>query len=242
MPSASLALSLSDGKPSAVCADMRRLSCGCSRPLRAPLEAIDVPRQKLTLPPVEQAQREIDAEIQQAIRMLAAEVGPAPGARPLSEAKKVSMWGQRDPKVDYTQVASQLMTTGLAPDLLDPEKGLALFKEHPEMAQMYAQPVAPDVADQLARLAEYPLRLGLLAHLEDYPKQNVAEANRLDRAWEKQTGGTEEPPPADQGQDVATGVYTRPPGQVTLTDATTAPPSDTAGAAAPTPYPSQMGG
>lgn len=166
---------------------------------------------------VERARNEIRDEIKMAIRLLSAEMGPAPGARPLSEAKKVSMWGQRDPKVDYAQVASQLMTTGLPPDLLDPKTGLAIFKKYPEMAQMYAQPVAQEVAIPLAILAEYPLRLGLLEHLEDDPEAMVKEANRLDRAWQKQMGGGQAPP------------------ETGATSAPFAPPTDAAGAAAPTP-------
>lgn len=144
-----------------------------------------MPRQTAPESDIEIAQREIQEEIEQAIAALAADTGPAPRAVRLSDAEKVEMWGRSDPKVDYGQLLQQLMATGLPPEMLDPDTGLAIFKRHPEMAQLYGQPVAPEVADPLARLAEYPLRLSLLEHLEDDPKARVEEANRLDAAWEK---------------------------------------------------------
>jgi len=138
--------------------------------------------------PAQIASDEINAEIERAVASLAAELGPAPGAATVSDAKRLQLWTQQDPTVDYDSLVQQLQTQGLPPELLDPEseQALAIVKAHPEMAQLYQAPVAPDVAATLAVLAEYPFRLSLLQPYEDDPAQLVKEANRLDAAWQRQ--------------------------------------------------------
>jgi hypothetical protein len=145
--------------------------------------------------PEEQAQTEVLSELERAVQALAAEWGPAPGAKNVSTRREVTLWGQRDPKVDFESLKQQLMATGLGqtPDLLDPEGdgALAVIQEHPDMAPLFMEPVAEDVADVLATLAEFPFRLAILLDLEDDPEAMVAKAESLDRAWMKEMGRTE---------------------------------------------------
>ncbi len=133
--------------------------------------------------PEEEAMLAIDDEIQEAIEAISAEWGPAIGAQPVSEQRERALWWQRDDRVDPDAMSMLLQTQGLAPELLDPESpgALAIVKAHPEMAQLYAQAVAPDVADTLVRLAEWPNRLAIMVHYEDDPPAAVRKANRLDR-------------------------------------------------------------
>ena len=149
-----------------------------------------MPPRTRPISPEEEAQRELDDELTQAIAEIAAEMGPAPGAKHVSEAQKLAMWGQRDPQVDYDQMLEMLQTTGIAPELLDPksEQALMIVQENPEIAEMYAGPVEPALAEALAVLAEHPFRLSVISSLVDDPEAYVAEADRLDAKWQKQFG------------------------------------------------------
>lgn len=139
------------------------------------------------------------AEIDRFSDQIAAEMGPAPGATVVSDARKVELWGQTDPKAPYDTIYQMLTTTGVKPEMLDPDGDdqmtLAIVKEVPEIAPMYAEVVDPDVADVLATLAEHPMRVGLLSGLEDDPEAQVCEAERLDGLWSRRNGGTAAPAP-----------------------------------------------
>lgn len=137
----------------------------------------------------EQARIELWEEIERLVDGLALSEGPAEDAESISDAEMLKRWGQRDPRLsDPDGFQQQLMQTGLAqmPELMDPEnpQGLAIFKAHPDLAAMYAEPVDDALADMLTRLAEFPLRLGLLAQYTDDPVEMVNYAERMDRRWQ----------------------------------------------------------
>lgn len=139
----------------------------------------------------ERAELELRDEIERYADMVAADLGPAPGARQVSDAEKVRLWGQTDPRVDFDQLKMALMQGGLPPELLDEhgDRALAIVKSHPEIAQMYAQPLDDTMSTYLATLAEYPFRLSVLSqYAEDDPEGMVKEAERLDGLWQKQQG------------------------------------------------------
>lgn len=191
----------------------------------------------------ERARSEISLEIERMIDALVASEGPAADADPVSAARQLQQWGQRDPKIgDPDQLQQDLMRTGLQqfPDLLDPKspQALAVVKAHPQIAEMYAQPCDEDLADMLTRLAEFPLRLGILEPYQDDPEEMCRLAESLDRRWQneidKRRGATSEPsqdatgsaaPPdgtwGRQGPDTA---LAPPPPSTPLVSAAPAPP------------------
>lgn len=142
---------------------------------------------------VERALANFWRDFDQATRRTAARLGRPPDTKQLGDAEKVRLWGRTDPKVDQARLASQLLTTGLPPELLDKAAPghLAVVDEAPELAALYAQPTDdPDLATALAALAHYPYTHALLKGL-DMPEEQVSEAERLQRLWEKQHGGLE---------------------------------------------------
>lgn len=158
-----------------------------------------MPRRPATESPEARALRELDEEMERYSDAIAADWGPAPGSDVVSDDRKVELWGRTDPKADYDAIYGMLTTTGVPPEMLDPDGAddvtLAIVKEVPEMAPYYQQAVEPDLADALSTLAEYPMRLGLLTDLEDDPEAMVKEAERLDRLWSRRNGGTAAPAP-----------------------------------------------
>lgn len=182
-------------------------------------------------------------ELERLAQASAAGQGQPVGTRKTSDAEAVKHWGITDPNVEYDQILQQLQTTGLPPEMLDPEKGLLLFREQPDLAQWYGQPVQdPALADRMARIAEHPFRMGLLMDIDD-PDEQVREANRLDRAWTAQILASNTPAmPSAQGVE---------PAQQPLASAAPTPPALDAGpttptemtpAAAPSPLPLPIGG
>ena len=148
-------------------------------------------RVRHTASPEERAQQTLSDELERFSDAAAPEMGPAPGARKLSDDIKLHLWGQRDPAVDPEQLKAMLMQGQVPPDLLDPtgDNALTLVKQNPEIAQMFGQPLDDRMADIMTRLAEYPLRLALLNDKEDDPDGMVKEANRLDGLWQRRVGG-----------------------------------------------------
>lgn len=185
----------------------------------------------------DEARQEAEDEMEASIAEIALELGPAPGAMPLSDARKVKLWGQKDPSVDFEAMRQALMSTGLNPSLMDPhgDESLAVFQEmadRPDFQQfqaMYAEPLDEQLATTLTTIAEYPFRLSLLADLEDDPKAMVAEANRINDKWQASLGL----PDADPSQIVTP---TRQPEAVSALDATMPP----MGGPAPQPMPAAM--
>lgn len=161
-------------------------------------------------------------EIDRIVETLAAAQGPAPGADSVSDAKQLQQWGQRDPKVlDPEGLKRQLMETGLGPypEMLDPENGLAIVKAHPEIAEMLAEPTDEALADMLSRLAEFPLRVGILEPWADDPEEMVRVADSLDARWQREMGTLLDTAPAQVApaqQTIPSGQYTAPaPGPTT---------------------------
>ncbi len=139
------------------------------------------------------ARADLGEEIERMIDRLALAEGPPPDSSSVSDAKQLQQWGQRDPKVtDPDGMMRQLMETGLGqfPEMLDPNSPtcLAIVKANPEIAQMYTEPVDEQLADMLCRLAEFPLRLGVLAPYADDPEELVRFAKRMDARWQKSLG------------------------------------------------------
>jgi hypothetical protein len=108
-----------------------------------------------------------------------AESGTPPNMSAAGDAKKISLWGKRDPKVDENMLREILSTTGLG----DEAQAMLICQEQPKLLPLYAAPVQdPVLLDTLIDLATWPFRPGLWAHLE--PDERVAESNRLDRLWQ----------------------------------------------------------
>lgn len=154
------------------------------------------PKRRARLGVDEMAQVEFDREFEAVFETLAAEQGKPPGAKPVSDAKKLALWGQRDPNVDPDALAQMLMTTGVPPEIA---AELALLQEHAdneELMMAYATPTDdPEMADMLARMAEMPFRTGFLLDITD-PEERVKEAERLDARWQRQMGAVLDSPPA----------------------------------------------
>lgn len=118
---------------------------------------------------------EIDTSVNQQV----AATGAPAGTTQAGDAQKVRLWGRQDKKVDPEVLRSRLQTTGLGQEA--PQ--MVICKERPELVSLYMSPVQdPQLIDVLVKLAEYPFRPGLFAHLT--PKDAVTEANRLDRLWQ----------------------------------------------------------
>lgn len=117
---------------------------------------------------------------------IVARSGPPPASDRVSQAKEDAMWAYADPKVqDTNQLAQQIMTTGLPPEMLDPNNPAALeiVHAHPEMAQALAAPTNDaELADQYARMVQRPYRWPALKNLS--PKEQVAKATTLDRRFQ----------------------------------------------------------
>jgi hypothetical protein len=137
---------------------------------------------------------------------VAADQGPPPGAKRVHDTQAVSLWGQRDPKVDYQALAMRLLQGGLSPE---EAQQLVVVEERPELAQAYAQP-APDAetAHTLATLAEYPFRAGLVLDHSDLPAEQIKRADQLHQQWTKQHADRQDgyaatPPPVLQSRGIA---------------------------------------
>lgn len=133
---------------------------------------------------------ELDKELDEIIPVIASEEGLAKGATRLSPEKEVELWGQRDPRVDYDTLKQQLMQGAVPPEWYDPQSDqrLALVKAHPEMGEMFGQPLDDTMAGMVAGLAEWPYRLSLLKPYEDDPKASVAKANSVNARWQRRAG------------------------------------------------------
>jgi hypothetical protein len=128
------------------------------------------------------ALRQIDEEDTAALERIAREMGPPPDSQRLSEREEVELWGQRDPSVDYLDLATRLLAEGIPPE--EAARFLVL-EEIPELVPLFAQPTQSfETADMLARLAEYPYRAALLSGI-DSPREKVEKSNRLHRLWLK---------------------------------------------------------
>jgi hypothetical protein len=118
---------------------------------------------------------------------LVAQAGPPPASKRLSQPQEDALWAYADPKVDRDQLAQQIMTTGLPPEMLHPDSPAALdiVKEHPDMVQALAQPTNDaEMADQFARMCQWPFRWGMLKDITDH-KEQVQRANTLDRRFQE---------------------------------------------------------
>jgi hypothetical protein len=132
----------------------------------------------------EQIETTISEEIERISDAIAAQLGPAPGTRRISDAEAAKAWWRRDPMVDYDALVNVLQTSGMDPAMLDPEnqQGLAIAKLTPEVAELYLTPQPPEMAVALATLAEYPHRLGIMSEYEDDPEGMVELAEKLGRS------------------------------------------------------------
>jgi hypothetical protein len=161
------------------------------------------PRRSRSMTPEDRAIENFNKSFDALTKRSAASLGQPPGTRPVGDAELVRQWGIMDNKVDRTALAQQLMAGGLPPELLDPNNpnSLEIVKAAPDLAPLYGQPVQdPELADILAGLAEHPFKYGILAALDD-PEDQVKEAERLNRLWEKQMADQQ---PAEQpGADMS---------------------------------------
>lgn len=135
----------------------------------------------------EQIQEELHAEIADLVSQIAAEEGPAPRAQYVSDEHEVEMWGRQDPKVDHDTLVQQLQQGAVPPHLLDPtgDAALALITASPEAAALFHEPLDQEMATLVATLAEYPLRLSLLAPYTDDPEASVKKATSLTERWRR---------------------------------------------------------
>jgi hypothetical protein len=141
---------------------------------------------------------ELDRELDEIIPVIAAEEGLARGATRVSPEKEVELWGQRDPRVDRDSLKQMLMQGRVPPEWVDEQSDqrLAVIREHPEMATVFAEPLDDEMAEIVAGLAEYPYTLSILKPYEDDPKGAVAKANSVNARWQRRAGMVEPTAPA----------------------------------------------
>jgi hypothetical protein len=118
-------------------------------------------------------------EAQMVAPRIAADEGPPPLSKRLSQADEDRLFALKDGSVDYNDVFTKLLTTGLPPE---EAQQLAIVKEQPQLLQTYLQP-APDseMAHALAVLAEHPFRFGLTITGHPDPDEQVKRAKSLAR-------------------------------------------------------------
>ena len=136
-----------------------------------------------------EAEQSFRDEFESVVDQLAAEQAPPVDAQRVTEPRKVALWGLQDPRVDRETFAQTLMSTGFQPQDL---QTMLLIQNHPELAQVYGQPVQdPEAARDLTELARHPFRYGLYGHIED-PEERTAEAERIHKGWMKLHGKGQE--------------------------------------------------
>lgn len=150
-----------------------------------------MPSQQRARSAEEQIETTISEEIERISDAIAAQLGPAPGARHVSDAEAAKAWWRRDPMVDYDALVQTLETTGITnPAILDPNNktdGLAIVRlvddaYLEEIIATLSQPLPPEKAVAWAVLCEFPMRHDLLAAYADDPEGMVALAEKLGKA------------------------------------------------------------
>jgi hypothetical protein len=193
--------------------------------------------------PEARAEREIQTEIEEFADQIASDLGPAAGADRVSDADKLRMWGQSDPRVsaDPERFKQMLMAGGLPPEALEPnsDQALGIVRANPEIAQVLSQPLDEQMADMVTRLSEYPLRLAVLADLADDPKRHVEEADRLNGLWQKQHASVA-PMPVAHTPPTTTAYAPPPPVQAAPPPQQPPAPPQIPGVGAPVDVPPQM--
>lgn len=149
-----------------------------------------MPRRTRAAPIDVQARDEVGRELDGMVGALAAELGPAEGAEFPSDAKEVELWDQMDPRVDNDALKAMLKAGTVPPAWYDPhsDQRLALIRAHPEMAQMFAQPLDDEMASIVAGLAEYPSRMTVWKPYANDPEAMVRKANSVDARWRRRQG------------------------------------------------------
>lgn len=137
----------------------------------------------------DKALREVDTEDTAALEKLAREAGPPADADRLSERDEDDIWEIADLNVDRDALAQRLAVEGLPPEEI---KALLVVKLRPEWGQVFARPTqSMELADQYARMAQFPYRWSLLEDVDD-PDEQVAKAERLDRRYQKRVTAMQE--------------------------------------------------
>lgn len=161
-----------------------------------------MPRRARPAPIEQQAREEVRRELDEMAAAIAAEVGPAEGAEVPSDDREVDLWGRMDPRVDPVELKALLMQGAVPPEWVDEQsdRRLALLRAHPEMAQMFAEPLDDEMAGIVADLATYPFRMAVLAPYEDDPQAQVAKARSVNGRWLRRAGrATDREAPPDDG-------------------------------------------
>lgn len=159
-----------------------------------------MPRRKRATPRDLQAQaeQEIEQELDALVAAIAAEEGLASGARRISPAKEVELWGLADPQIDPETFRRQLLTGTVPPELYDPQsdRRLAVLRMLPDHAEawagVFAEPLDEQMADLVTDVVARPGRAVLLAPYEDDPEQQVRVAERVNRRWLREQGMAED--------------------------------------------------
>lgn len=137
------------------------------------------PRRRQTTSDADLLTDMVVGEIDTSVNQQVAAAGAPAGTTQAGDAQKVRLWGRQDKKVDPAVLSDRLKTTGLGQEA----PKMIICQERPELVPLYMSPVQdPQLIDVLVKLAEYPFRPGLFAHLT--PKDAATEANRLDRLWQ----------------------------------------------------------
>lgn len=155
---------------------------------------------------------QLEAEDDDALNALAAQAGPPPDTRRLSESEEDDLYAFEDRLVssDPDAFARQLMTQGIPPEMA---QRMPIFKVHPDWLPLYQQPTQDaDRADMLTRAAQFPFRWGLFDDVAE-PTPRVEKAERLDRRYQRRHTALQEQmsqtivmPGGEQGQ----GAYSQP--------------------------------
>ncbi len=132
----------------------------------------------------DKAVREVDAEDEDAQNRIALQAGPPPDSDRLSEKDEDDAWAQMDPSVDFEQVATMLLKQGVPQEMA---QRFLIVKLRPDDGWLEAltQPTQDaEMANQLAKMAQYPFRLSVLDTYDD-PEQQTRKAEQLDRRYQK---------------------------------------------------------
>lgn len=133
----------------------------------------------------EMAQKAADAE------------GQPMSTKRVGDVRAVRLYGLKDKKVDPETMLQAMTTTGMPPEILDPENPqcMLIIKEQPQLAKYYAKPAkTPEAAQTLVEWAQYPFAYGLVMGIDD-PNERVRYTDHIHKLWQESQPQDAEPEP-----------------------------------------------
>lgn len=143
-----------------------------------------MPRTPLPQSAEDQVMDQLQAEDDAALEALAAQAGPPPDTKRLSESEEDDLYAFEDRLVgsDPDGFAQRLATEGIPPEIM---QRMPIFKVRPDWLPLYQQPTQDlEVAQQRMKAARWPFRWGLFDDVPE-PTARAEKAERLDRRFQK---------------------------------------------------------